>query len=151
MKKLIPLSSPKLLMAIRFVFLTLAFFLAAPGASASDSPRVMFLKDALGAVPDAAETALSRGNTADGAGALQNITTGAWNSAFGDRALNQNTTGSVNNAMGVKSLFNNTQGTYNVANGSLALFANTTGIGNVGSGYGALYQNINGVANTAFG
>jgi len=150
MKKSIPPGPPKLLILIRFVFLTLAFFLAVPRAPASDSPRVIFLKNAL-EVPDAAETALGRGNTADGAGALQNVTTGAWNSAFGDRALNQNTTGGVNNAIGVKSLFSNTQGTHNVANGSLALFANTTGIGNVGSGYGALYQNVSGVANTAFG
>ena len=127
---------------------TLAFFLAAPRAPASDSPRAAFLKNALGEVP---ETALPRGNTADGAGALQNNTTGIWNSAFGDRALNQNTTGGVNNAMGVKALFHNTQGTYNVANGALALFTNTTGIGNVGSGYGALYQNVTGLANTAFG
>ena len=136
---------------------TLAFFLAAPRAPASDSPRAAFLKNALGEVPEtnalgeAPETALARGNTADGSGALQNLTTGVWNSAFGNRALNQNTTGGVNNAMGVKALFHNTQGTYNVANGANALFANTTGIGNVGSGYGALYQNVTGLANTAFG
>jgi BclA C-terminal domain len=133
--------------------LVLAFFAGAPRAPASDSPRATFLKNALlqNALGDAPEAALGRGNTADGAGALQNVTTGYWNSAFGDRALNQNTTGGVNNAMGVKALFHNTQGTYNVANGSLALFANTTGIGNVGSGYGALYQNVTGLANTAFG
>jgi BclA C-terminal domain/Collagen triple helix repeat (20 copies) len=128
--------------------LTLAFFVAAPGVHASDTPRAVFLKNALGEMP---ETALGLGNTADGAGALQNLTTGAWNSAFGADALHQNTTGSVNNAIGVQSLFNNTQGRYNVANGALALFANTTGIGNVGSGYGALYQNVTGLANTAFG
>jgi len=129
---------------------TLAFFLAAPRAPASDSPRAAFLKNALGEV-EVPETALGRGNTADGAGALQNNTTGIWNSAFGDRALNQNTTGGANIAVGVKTLFNNTQGTHNVASGNLALFANTTGIGNVGSGYGALYRNVSGFANTAFG
>jgi hypothetical protein len=148
MKKSTVPRSTKLLVLLRFVFLTLAFFLAVPRAPASDSPRATFIKNALGDVPEAA---LGKGNTADGAGALQNVTTGGWNSAFGDRALNQNTTGGVNNAVGVKSLFNNTQGAYNVANGSLALFANTTGIGNVGSGYGALYQNVTGLANTAFG
>jgi BclA C-terminal domain/Collagen triple helix repeat (20 copies) len=129
---------------------TLAFFLAVPTAPASDSPRATYLKKALGEV-EAPETALPGGNTADGAGALQNNTTGIWNSAFGDRALNQNTTGGANIAVGVKTLFNNTQGTHNVASGNLALFANTTGIGNVGSGYGALYRNVSGFANTAFG
>src|SRR6476469_8236934 len=129
---------------------TLAFFLAVPTAPASDSPRVTYLKKALGEV-EAPETALPGGNTADGAGALQNNTTGIWNSAFGERALNKNTTGGANIAVGVKTLFNNTQGTHNVASGNLALFANTTGIGNVGSGYGALYRNVSGFANTAFG
>jgi hypothetical protein len=127
--------------------ITLAFFLAAPGAPASDSPHAAYLKNAL----EAPQTALPRGNTADGAGALQHNTTGVWNSAFGDRALNHNTTGGINNAMGVKALFNNTQGNYNIANGTNALFANTIGIGNVASGYGALYQNVTGLANTAFG
>ncbi len=126
----------------------LAFFLAAPRAPAADSPRVTYLKNALGEVP---ETSLPFGNTKDGSGALQHLTTGVWNSAFGDRALNHNTIGGANNAIGVKALFNNTQGTHNVANGVNALFANTNGIGNVGSGYGALYQNVHGFANTAFG
>ena len=97
------------------------------------------------------ETALPFGNTKDGSGALQNLTTGVWNSAFGDRALNHNTIGGANNAFGVQALFNNTQGTHNVADGVKALFANTTGIGNVGSGFGALFRNVNGFANTAFG
>ena len=126
----------------------LAFFFAVPRAPAADSPRVTYLKNALGEVP---ETSLPFGNTKDGSGALQNLTTGVWNSAFRDRALNHNTIGGANNAIGVKALFHNTQGTHNVANGVNALFANTTGIGNVGSGYGALYQNVNGFANTAFG
>jgi hypothetical protein len=129
---------------------TLAFFSVVPTAPASDSPRATYLKKALGEV-EAPETALPGGNTADGAGALQNNTTGIWNSAFGERALNQKTTGGANIAVGVKTLFNNTQGTHNVASGNLALFANTTGIGNVGSGYGALYRNVSGFANTAFG
>ena len=54
---------------------TLAFFLAAPRAPASDSPRATFLKNLLGEV-EGPETALPRGNTADGAGALENVTTG---------------------------------------------------------------------------
>ena len=140
--------SPQLLILIRFVFLTLAFFLAVPRAPASDSPRVTYLKNALGEVP---ETALPFGNTKDGAGALQNLTTGVWNSAFGYRALNHNTIGGANNAVGVQALFNNTEGTHNVADGVKALFSNTTGIANVGSGFGALYQNVNGFGNTAFG
>jgi hypothetical protein len=130
MKTPIPLRTTTLFLTAVSV-VTLTFFLAVPTAPASDSPRATFLKEALGQV-DAPETAFARGNTADGSGALQNNTTGVWNSAFGDRALNQNTTGGVNNAMGVKALFHNTEGTYNVANGTNALFANTTGIGNVG-------------------
>src|SRR4051794_7531431 len=106
--------------------LMLALFFAVPTAPASDSPRATFLKNALGVV-EAPDTAFPRGNTADGAGALQNNTTGVWNSAFGNRALNQNTTGGANNAVGVQALFNNTQGTHNVANGVKALFFNTPG------------------------
>src|SRR5882757_10037851 len=106
MKTKIPFRITSLLLTPASV-LMLAFFLAIPRAPASDSPRATFLKNALGEVPD---TALGRGNTADGAGALQNVTTGGWNSAFGDRALNQNTTGGANNAVGVHALLNNTQG-----------------------------------------
>ena len=98
MKNSTPTSSPKLLSLIGFVFLTLAFFLAVPRAPASDSPHATFLKSVLVEAP---ETAFPLGNTADGSGALQNLTTGYWNSAFGDRALNQNTTGAVNNAIQV--------------------------------------------------
>jgi len=134
----------------RVSLISLAFFFAVPRTPASDSPRATFLKNLLGEV-EGPETALPGGNTADGAGALQNNTTGIWNSAFGDRALNQNTTGGGNNAVGVHALRNNTQGTHNVADGVKALFSNTTGIGNVGSGFGALYHNVNGLANTAFG
>jgi hypothetical protein len=152
MKTQIPFGTTSLFLT-RVSLILLAFFLAVPKAPASDSPRATFLKNLLGEVErvQGPETALARSNTADGAGALQNLTTGWGNSAFGDRALNHNTIGGANNAMGVKSLFHNTQGTHNVANGVLALFANTTGIGNVGSGYGALYQNVSGLANTAFG
>src|ERR1700750_2323950 len=99
MKKQIPFRITSLFL-IGVSLVTLAFFLAAPRAPASDSPHAAFFKNALGKV-EGPETALSFGNTADGAGALQN-NSGVWNSAFGDRALNQNTTGGVNNAMGVK-------------------------------------------------
>ncbi|HEY2046649.1 MAG TPA: collagen-like protein [Candidatus Udaeobacter sp.] len=147
MKTQIPFRTTSLFLT-RVSLISLAFFLAVPTAPASDSPRVTYLKNALGEVP---ETPLPFGNTKDGAGALQNLTTGVWNSAFGDRALNHNTIGGANNAFGVQALFNNTQGTHNVAVGVKALLANTTGIGNVGSGFGALYHNVNGFANTAFG
>jgi hypothetical protein len=147
MKTQIPFRTTSLFLT-RVSLISLAFFLAVPRAPASDSPRVTYLKNALGEVP---ETPLPFGNTKDGAGALQNLTTGVWNSAFGDRALNHNTIGGANNAFGVQALFNNTQGTHNVAVGVKALLANTTGIGNVGSGFGALYHNVNGFANTAFG
>src|SRR6476659_553257 len=111
MKTIIPfrITNPFLIGAS---LIMLAFFFAVPRTPASDSPRAAFLKNVLGEV-EGPETALGRGNTADGTGALQNVTTGVWNSAFGDRALNQNTTGGANNAVGVHALRNNTQGTHN--------------------------------------
>src|ERR1700751_4134970 len=91
----IPIRTRSLFLTAASLF-TLAFFLAVPRAPASDSPRVTYLKNALGEVP---ETSLPFGNTKDGSGALQNLTTGVWNSALGDRALNHNTIGGANNAM----------------------------------------------------
>jgi hypothetical protein len=116
---------------------------------------------------------LGNGNTVEGSGALQNLSTGIHNNAFGNQTLNLNTTGSYNSAtgsqalkantgdnntaMGFQSLVINTTGDDNTAYGWRALFHNTTGNGNVAVGREALSQNtdagdnsVNG-ANTAVG
>jgi hypothetical protein len=105
--------------------------------------------------------------TAEGANALQNLTSGVGNTATGWHSLFGNTTGNLNTAVGAGTLLvnagdnntatgalallNNTGGFYNTADGALALFSNTTGSGNTGSGYGALYSNQMGANNAAFG
>src|SRR5262249_47038690 len=48
------------------------------------------------------------GNTAEGDGALSNLTTGSFNTAVGSVALFHNTTGDSNTAIGQGALFNNT-------------------------------------------
>ena len=45
------------------------------------------------------------GNTAEGDGALQSVTTGGFNTALGFEALANNTTGNDNTATGVNALF----------------------------------------------
>src|SRR6266446_6113122 len=61
-------------------------------------------------------------NTAEGDGALSNLTSGNSNTAIGFDALFSNTTGSGNTTNGVEGLFNNTTGKSNTANGVDALF-----------------------------
>ena len=62
-------------------------------------------------------------NTAEGNGALFNLTSGHDNTATGNIALLANTTGSLN-----------------TATGSFALQKNTTGNDNTGLGFGTLFQ-----------
>ena len=113
-------------------------------------------------------------NTAEGANALQNLTTGIANAAVGWKSLSSNTDGSFNTAVGAATLlfnvgdqstehggFNtaigaaallfNTTGSYNTATGLAALERNTTGIGHSAFGYEALINNETGSFNTAFG
>jgi Chaperone of endosialidase len=77
---------------------------------------------------------LGNGNTAEGSGALFNLTIGIQNTADGLQAL-----------------FNNTVGNYNTAVGSQALSFNTIGNQNTGAGLGALHNNISGNNNSAIG
>jgi hypothetical protein len=72
------------------------------------------------------------------------------NSAMGAHALFNNTTGNDNTASGTNTLYNNTAGNYNAANGDGALFANTAGNNNTASGHSSLY-NTTGSFNTASG
>ena len=70
------------------------------------------------------------GNTAVGAGALRDDTTGNFNTAIGDSALKLNTEGDVNTAIGLDALVSNTTGDSNTATGGNALFNNTEGFQN---------------------
>jgi Chaperone of endosialidase len=99
-------------------------------------------------VPDGGYT---NNNTAEGGGALKNLTTGTSNTAIGFDALFSNTTGTENTANGVNALFSNTTGEGNTATGAGALVFNTTGSGNTANGDIALFFNTTGSGNTANG
>jgi trimeric autotransporter adhesin len=90
-------------------------------------------------------------NTAEGDGALFNLTFGVWNTALGFDALFSNTIGNFNTATGDSALFSNTSGSFNTATGVDALFHNTTGDANTATGDGALANNTTGFWNTATG
>jgi uncharacterized coiled-coil protein SlyX len=107
------------------------------------SPRVQ-------AVTPAPDGAYGGGNTAEGADALANRTTGIWNTALGFQTLFHNTTGNTNTATGFQALFTNVDGVRNTATGLRALL-NNTGDSNVGTGWQALIANTVGNANTAIG
>ena len=105
-------------------------------------------------------------NTGDGQGALQNLTTGIYNSAFGIFSLLNLTDGNFctgvgagtlflntaneNTAVGAGALFSNTTGS-NTAVGSFAMFNNTTGGANTAMGFHTLLNNVDGLNNAAFG
>ena len=115
----------------------------------------------------AAEGDLGNGNTVEGSGALQSLTTGNHNTGLGFRTLfsltsgNDNTatgsgalyfsTASFNTADGFRALHHNTTGFNNTATGWRALFENTTGFQNTANGVAALYSNSTGIDNTATG
>jgi hypothetical protein len=90
-------------------------------------------------------------NTAEGTGALKNLTTGVDNTAIGFEALFNNTTGSTNTASGLWALTKNTYGHENTATGAFALEYNTTGYSNTATGEAALAFNVTGFENTAMG
>ena len=73
------------------------------------------------------------------------------NAAFGMSALQNNTTGAFNTASGFASLFSNTTGSSNTASGENALLFNTGGSSNTAAGQAALYRNTTGNNNTAVG
>ena len=77
------------------------------------------------------------GNTAEGNGALANLTSGVWNTAIGSQALTNDTNGGANTATGFRALFNNTTGIGNAAFGSRALLNNVGGSNNVAVGANA--------------
>src|SRR5919198_1260503 len=79
--------------------------------------------------PAAVDTALAGGNTADGQGALQSLTTGTFNSAFGFDALLVLSDASFDTAVGAGALLADDGGT-NTAVGAGALLTNSTGSDN---------------------
>ena len=109
-------------------------------------PRLAFLLIPLllacfGLLPTAqaaTEGDLGKGNTVEGAGALQSLTTGIHNTALGFDTLLVDTTGSYNTATGSQALKNNTTSNYNTGVGFSALFRNTTGTENTALGVDAL-------------
>jgi hypothetical protein len=96
------------------------------------------------------EGSLGHGNTVEGGGALQILTTGTHNTADGYQTLFSNAGGSYNTATGSQALKNNTADG-NTADGFQALAFNTIGFGNTAIGWKALYHNTIGNGNIALG
>jgi len=90
-------------------------------------------------------------NTAEGSGALFNLTSGVSNTAFGYQTLSKDTTGSYNTAEGIQALFRNTTGPQNTATGNGALNYNSNGSFNTADGANTLFTNTSGSDNTAIG
>jgi hypothetical protein len=101
-------------------------------------------------VQAATEGDLGKGNTVEGSGALQSLTTGIHDTALGYQTLFLDTVGNYNTATGSHALKNNPADN-NTANGFQALFFNTTGANNAATGWRALFSNTAGDANTANG
>jgi hypothetical protein len=95
-------------------------------------------------------TAVGINNTAVGANALTQNTTGFYNVAVGSGALASNTTGNFNMAIGTEALTNN-NANFNLAIGFRVLFMNTTGNHLTGIGAAALRNNTTAGFNTAIG
>jgi len=101
------------------------------------------------AVAPAPDGGYDNGTTAEGADALNSLTSGVDNTAIGFIALFNNTTGSENRAVGSNALFHGTSGNNNTAISSDGLTINTTGNNNTASGADALSSNTAGFYNTA--
>lgn len=104
------------------------------------------------------DPSLKSRNTAIGAYALEDNTTGFRNTATGRMALRNNTTGHSNTADGELALYSNLDGRYNTAFGNKALFSHVgegegfdDGNGNTAVGALALHLNLDGGSNTAIG
>jgi hypothetical protein len=95
-------------------------------------------------------TAIGINNTAVGANALRDDTTGAYNVAVGSLALAGDTTGYQNTAIGTQTLTRN-NGNFNLAIGFRVGYMNTNGNRLTGVGGEALLDNTTGDDNTAIG
>ena len=98
--------------------------------------------------PEAPDTALAGGNTADGADALAGLTTGIYNSAFGIFSLLSNGSANFNTGVGAGVLLVNTANE-NTAVGAGALFSNKVAGDNNAVGAFALFNNDSDAAGTA--
>src|SRR4029077_15767056 len=74
------------------------------------------------AVSPAPDGGYPGGNTAEGSGALGNLTTDIQNTALGYQTRVSLPSGSHNTATGFQTLLNNTTGSFSVATGAQALF-----------------------------
>ena len=90
------------------------------------------------------------GNTAEGQGALLNLTSGTFNTAVGVISLRDTKKGNLNTALGAGTLFVN-GADENTATGAGALLSNTTGSPNTADGAFTLFSNTDGTFNTATG
>jgi hypothetical protein len=79
----------------------------------------------------------AQGNVAIGKDALNDLTTGDFNTTVGQEAGSQITTASRNTAVGKSALFQSTTGAYNTAIGDQALYSSTTGSYKTAVGYAA--------------
>ena len=86
-------------------------------------------------------------NTADGAGALQSITSGTFNSAFGFFSVLALTDAQFNTGVGAGALLSNTTGINTTACGAFALFSNGAGDFNNAVGANSLLFNTDGDSN----
>ena len=111
---------------------------------------VLALSPAAQAVSPPPDGGYAGGNTAEGQGALLNLTSGTFNTAVGLFSLRSNTVGNFNTAIGAGALFANTAND-NTATGAGALLSNTTGTDNTANGGLALLNNTTGTENAAFG
>jgi hypothetical protein len=91
------------------------------------------------------------GNTAEGQGALLNLTSGTFNTAVGFLSLRSDIENNFNTAVGAGSLFANTAADDNTAIGAGALLSNTIASDNTATGAFALLSNTIGFENTACG
>ena len=129
------LTIPRSQSALIFIAFTLAAFVLAQRTQAVNPP------------PDGGYPG---GNTAEGQGALLNLTSGTFNTAVGLFSLRSNTENTFNTAVGAGALFANTAND-NTATGAGALLSNTTGIDNTANGSFALLNNTTGTENAACG
>jgi hypothetical protein len=103
----------------------------------------------IGAGPNGAISA--ENNIVFGNDALEQLTTGVYNTAIGHEALRSNTVGTDNTAIGYHALSSSFSGSSNVGVGAFSLNRNTTGSRNVAIGPATMYYNRIGVGNTAVG
>jgi hypothetical protein len=99
--------------------------------------------------PQATNSVLPGGDTADGQRALQGAT-GFYDSAFGFLSLLSNGSANFNTGVGAGTLLSDTTG-FNTGCGAFALFTNSTGQFDNAVGSNSLLSNVDGYSNNAFG